>query len=370
MIKFLLEKEFKQIIRNPFLPRMIFLFPTMVLLLLPWAATYDIKNINLAIIDNDKSSYSNLLKQKVISSGYFILTSTNDNYSDALEEIELDNADIILEIPSHFERRLISESASKISINANAVNGTKGAISSTYLSSIINDFNQDILIELVPKSKMNSIPTIEINSQFRFNIFKDYKIYMVPALTLMLLTIICGFLPALNIVSEKEQGTMEQINVTPVTKFYFITSKLIPYWLIGFIVMTLSIIIAYLVYDLVPLGNLLSIYTVTALYILAVSGFGLVISNYSNTMQQAMFVMYFFLLIFILISGLFTPIESMPQWAQNITYINPLKYYIETIRLIYLKGSGLKDIVNQLIALSIFVIFFNLWAIISYKKRG
>jgi len=162
------------------------------------------------------------------------------------------------------------------------------------------DFASEVRSKWITVSDVASAPYIEIISQNRFNPHLSYKIFMVPALMVMLLTMLCGFLPALNIVGEKEAGTMEQINVTPITRLTFIISKLLPYWIIGFIVITIGFGLAWLVYGLVPAGHLSTIYLFAAIYILGVSGLGLVISNYSDTMQQAMFVMYFFVLILIM----------------------------------------------------------------------
>lgn len=197
----------------------------------------------------------------------------------------------------------------------------------------------------------------------------NYKKFMVPALMVMLLTILCGFLPALNIVSEKEVGTIEQINVTPVGKFTFIFAKLVPYWIIGFVVLTIVVLLGRFMYGIAPQGSLFTFYLLASVFVFVVSGFGLVISNYSNTMQQAMFVMFFFMLIFILMSGLFTPVESMPGWAQIITIFNPMKYFIEIMRVVYLKGSGLEALSKQIIALLGFALFFNSWAVYSYRKN-
>ena len=368
MLKYLLEKEFKQIRRNPFLPKMIFVFPVMVLLVFPWAANFEIKNINLCVIDNDHSSYSTRLTQKVISSGYFKLTEVSDSYNQALKSVERDKADIILEIPSDFEKNLVREQATQVMISANAVNGTKGGLGSYYLSGIIADFSGEIRSSRISVTGNAQIPVIEMTPHFRFNPNLNYQVFMVPALMVMLLTMLCGFLPALNIVSEKEAGTMEQMNVTPITRFTFIFSKLLPYWIIGFIVITLGFGIAWLVYGLVPAGSLGTIYLFAAIYILAVSGLGLVISNYSETMQQAMFVMYFFLMILIMLSGLFTPVKSMPQWAQDITIFNPLKYFMQVMRMVYLKGSGIAELSTQMFALLGFALFFNTWAVLNYRK--
>ena len=205
---------------------------------------------------------------------------------------------------------------------------------------------------------------------YQFNPHLDYKVFMVPALMVMMLTLLSGFLPALNIVGEKEKGTIEQMNVTPVGKFPFVLSKLVPYWFVGFLVLTYSMLLAWWVYGLIPAGNLLTIYLFASIYILVVSGLGLVISNNSATMQQALFVMFFFLMIFILMSGLFTPVGSMPEWAQYITKLNPLRYFIEVMRMVYLKGSSFSELIPYFRSLCIFAITLNVWAILSYKKSN
>jgi ABC-2 type transport system permease protein len=369
MFKYLIEKEFRQLKRNPFLPRLIVIFPVMVLLVFPWAADFEMKNINLCVIDSDHSPWSGQLTNEVVSSGYFRLTATPAAYNEAMRLIETDEADVILEIPKDFEKSLVTSGNAKVLISANTVNGTKGGLSSYYLMGIVNEFAGDKRQELALPVETAVIPTIEIVPQNRFNTNLNYKVFMIPALMVMLLTMLCGFLPAMNIVMEKEAGTIEQINVTPVSRFTFILSKLIPFWIIGLFVITISFGLVFLVYGLFPKGSLGTIYFFTAVYILAVSGLGLVISNYSETVQQAMFVIYFFMMILIVMSGLFTPINSMPHWAQVITWFNPLKYLMQVMRMVFLKGSGLADLQNQFFALAGFAVFFNTWAVWSYRKR-
>jgi ABC-2 type transport system permease protein len=211
---------------------------------------------------------------------------------------------------------------------------------------------------------------LEIVPLYRYNPTLKYEVYMVPALMVMILAMICGFLPALNIVGEKESGTIEQINVTPIKKYTFILSKLIPYWLIGYFVLTIGMLIAMFFWKLIPQGSVLTIYFFATLFIVAFSGFGLVISNYAVNMQQAMFMMFFFVLTFIFLSGLYTPVENMPIWAQRISDFSPLKYIIQVLRMVYLKGSGISDLTRPLLALVSFAVFFYSWAIISYRKIG
>jgi len=257
-----------------------------------------------------------------------------------------------------------------VMISANSVNIMKGGLGSGYMNAIIQDFAAEIRNENAAGLSVGFAPAIDVIPVGKFNIFLDYKVFMIPALIVILMTLLCGFLPALNIVSEKEIGTIEQINVTPVGKRHFILGKLIPYWIIGLFVFSVTLGLAALIYGLAPVGSLLTLYVSVMIYIATVSGMGLLISNYSSTMQQAMFVIFFFLIILILISGLFTPISSMPQWAQTFTIFNPLRYFIEIMRNTFLKGSSFVNNLPQLGSLIIFAAILNSWAILSYRKSA
>lgn len=346
------------------------MFPLMVLLVFPWAASYEIKNLNLSVIDNDHSSYSRRLTQTIISSKYFRLTDKSATYKQALKSIENNNADIILEIPKNFEKSIINRQNIKVMLSANSVNGMKGGIATTYISMIIANFNATIISELYPESAGTSQSMIQIDSQFRFNKHLNYQVFMVPALMVMILTLLCGFLPAVSIVFEKELGTMEQINVSPVPKITFILAKLIPFWIIGFIAISIGFTVAWLDYGLIPVGHFYVIYTFAAIYILAISGMGIVISNFAQTLQQAVFIVFFFMMLFIMLSGLYTPIDSMPEWAKWIAAFNPLKHLMIVMRSIYLKGSNFTQLGDELAALLGFAAFFNGLAVLSYKKTN
>jgi len=368
MLRYLLEKEFIQIRRSKFIPRVIFILPFIAMIIFPYAATFDVKNINLSIIDNDKSSYSQQLIQKIQSSGYFRISNVSGTYEEAMKSVESDESDVILEIPQNFERDLVRNQQADLMISANAVNGNKGGLGSAYLTNIIIDYNNEIRIELMNLVNKVSVPSMELVPLYRYNATLKYSVFMVPALLVMILVIIIGALPTFSIVSEKQSGTIEQMNVTPIKKWAFILSKLIPYWIIGFVVLTIAMGVAMFYWGLVPLGSVFTIYLFTSLFIVAFSGFGLVISNYATTIQQATLMMFFFLLTFIFLSGLYTPVENMPQWAQMISDISPLKYLMQVFRLVYLKGSGFGDLHRQFIALISFATLFYSWAILSYKK--
>lgn len=370
IIKYLIEKELKQIVRNKFLPKLFIMLPTVMLLIMPWAANQEVKGLKLSVVDNDHSSFSERLIQKVDASEYFTLTDVSSSNDQALHSVESGNADIILEIEDDFEKNMTSTGFGNVMISANAVNGTKSGLGSSYLGNIVTDFSSDLREENGLNNAANRGQKFQTAPYYEFNPHLDYKVFMVPALMVMMLTLLSGFLPALNIVGEKEKGTIEQMNVTPVGKFSFILSKLVPYWGVGFLVLSYSMLLAWVLYGLVPAGNLLTIYIFASIYILVVSGLGLVISNNSATMQQALFVMFFFLMIFILMSGLFTPVSSMPMWAQYITQLNPLRYFIEVMRMVYLKGSSFTELVPHFRSLCIFALVLNMWAVISYKKSN
>ncbi|MDO4160085.1 MAG: ABC transporter permease [Prevotellaceae bacterium] len=370
VIGYLIEKELKQIVRNKFLPKLFFMLPTVMLLIMPWAANQEVKGLKLSVVDNDHSSMSRRLIQKADASEYFTLTDVSASNKKALHSVESGDADLILEIEKGFEKNLETTGIGRVMISANAVNGVKSGLGSSYLGSIVTDFSNDMKEETGLKNMAVRVQKFNTAPYYEFNPHLDYKVFMVPALMVMMLTLLSGFLPALNIVGEKEKGTIEQMNVTPVGKFPFVLSKLAPYWLVGFLVLTYSMLLAWLVYGLVPAGNLLTIYLFATIYILVVSGLGLVISNNSATMQQALFVMFFFLMIFILMSGLFTPVSSMPEWAQMLTKLNPLRYFIEVMRMVYLKGSSFTELIPYFRALTIFAVVLNVWAILSYKKSN
>lgn len=369
-LKFLLQKEFRQIFRDRSILRVIFVMPAMQLLVLPWAADYEVKNINLAVVDHDHSGYAQKLISKITASNYFKLDKYTASYKDAMTEIEDDNADIILEIPNGFEKDLVKENASTLLLAVNAVNGVKAGLGTQYLQTIIQNFNNDVRTQWIQLPKFNTQTSIDITYSDWFNPLMNYKFFMVPGILVMLVTMVGSFLAAMNIVKEKEIGTIEQINVTPIKKYHFILGKLIPFWILGLVILSIGLLIAFLAYGIIPAGSFFTIYVFAACYLLAVLGLGLLISTYSSTQQQAMLFSFFLMMIFVLLSGLYTPISSMPVWAQWITKFNPVSYFIEVMRMVVLKGSNLSDISNNIFFVLAFAVVLNVWAVISYRKRA
>ena len=366
----LIRKEFLQIRCNAFLPKIFVVLPIVMLLIVPYAANQEIRNLKFCVVDNDRSTMSRQLVDKLDASDYLALTSVEGGYGSALAQVEQGTADIILEIPHGFSSDVVRTGEAAVNVNANAVNGVKGALGQAYMLNIISDFASAQRTERGAGVGQGENGGVDVRPRFLFNASLDYKVYMVPGIIAMLLTLLIGYLPALNIVGEKEKGTIEQINVTPVSRRDFILSKLIPYWVIGLFMLLWSMLWAYVFYGMWPRGSVWLIVMYSLLFFLIVSSLGLIVSNCSSTMQQAALLMFFFLIIFVLMSGLLTPIASMPHWAQALTYANPLRYYIETLRAIYQKGSTLADLQPQLVSMAVYAAVSWAGAILSYKKTN
>jgi len=352
MIKYLIQKEFTQIRRNAFLPRLIIMFPIVIMCVMPWVMQMEVKNIVVDVVDCDYTVESQRLIQQIAHSNYFIFNGQKSTYNEALRDVEHGNADVILEIRD-----------GQYLIAANAVNGTKGSMGAAYMSQVISGNISSLKGNLSPL-------TSHLSPLYLYNKGQNYKLFMIPALFAIVIMLMTGFLPTLNIVGEKEVGTIEQINVTPVSKWAFILAKLIPYWLIALFVITVCLLLAWVIYGIVPVGSVGLIYLLAILLALFFSSFGLIISNYSDTMQQAIFVMWFFVVLLMLLSGLFTPTRSMPALAYMTTYINPMHYFIEAIRTVFIRGGTLQHVWHQIVALFAIGVFMASWAVQSYKKNS
>jgi ABC-2 type transport system permease protein len=366
----LLEKEFRQVFRNPAILRMMFLMPSVQLLLMPLAADYEVKNIKVCVVDYDHSDYSQKLIHKITATDYFKLVDYTDSYDKALYYVEHDKADLVLQIPKSFESDLIREDKANLFLAINAINGVKANLGGAYLRSVIADFNREVRLEWFQLPRQNPQPQIEIAAVNWYNPLMNYRYFMVPGILVILITMVGAFLSALNIVKEKEIGTIEQINVTPIRKSQFILGKLIPFWVLGFVILTIGLLISWIAYGIVPVGSVVTIYLFTGVYLISILGLGLLMSTFANTQQQAMLLSFFMMMVFILLGGLYTSIDSMPMWAQIFTRFNPVSYFIEVMRMVVLKGSTLYDIRFHLLKVLIFGIALNGLAVWNYRKRS
>ena len=368
-IFFLLRKEFLQISRNKTILVMITVLPIVQLLILVNAANFEIKNINFAIIDHDKSQSSRELVQKLEANEYFTLFANVTNESEAKSLLEKRRVDMVLQIPSNFEVDLQKFRHAGLMLGVNAIDGSAAGLISYYANNVIIDFNKQIVIEQLRLSTKPLLP-IRTEPRYWFNPELKYSAFMTPGLLVVLVTMVGMFLASMNIVREIEVGTIEQLNVTPISKIQFIIAKLSPFWIIGMFILAFGLVAGKLMFDFPIVGNLVVLFAYAGVYLIAVLGMGLFISTITYTQQQAMLISWFFLVIFILMSGLFTSIDSMPVWAQKLTLANPVAYFVELIRMVLLKGSDFQHVTRHFVVTGAMAVLINIFAVLNYKKRA
>lgn len=364
----LIKKEFLQIFRNRVLTIMVFSVPIIQLVILVLATNLEISDLSLGFIDKDNSTTSHSISNTLTSSDYFILEETSKDYDQALMDFETDKSDVIIEIPANFERDLARGEKPRVIVSVNAINSMKAGVAASYISEIFMQISSEIAVDM--QHQPQTTPRFNIIYSEWYNPLFNYESFMIPGVLCVLITVIGMLLTTLNIVREKEIGTIEQINVTPITKIEFILGKILPFGIIGVIQLTFGLITAYFVFGLEIQGDLWLLYSIVAIYLFAILGLGFLISTIAETESQAMFIALFFMFLFILLGGLFTPIESMPSWAQNISFFNPTAHMINAVRLIILKGSNFADIQTNFLMITISAILINIAVILKYKKTS
>lgn len=360
----ILRKEFLQIFRDKTLSKVIFIAPVVQLVVLVFAADLEVTNLSLSFVDKDNSTLSHEIRNSLTSSGYFVLNQSSKDYETTLKEFENDNADVIIEIPANFERDVARADKPRISVMVNAINSMKAGVAASYIGVTLSQ----VAAEIASKRPDIEAPRFNLIYSEWYNPKLNYKALMISGILCVLITIIGIMLTALNIVREKELGTIEQINVTPITKIQFIIGKLLPFGIVGIIQLTIGLIAAVIIFDMKIEGSILLIYAIMTIYLFGILGLGFFVSTISETQFQAMFMSLFFMFLSILLGGLLTPIDSMPVWAQKITVLNPVAYIIDSVRLIILKGSTFSDIKIDFLGISAFAVVMNAIVIWRYNK--
>lgn len=373
----IVRKEFVQISRNRTMLPIIFLMPLIQMIILVNAATLEMKRIRMIVTDYDQSQASRKLIEKFEASPFFQLEEVTHSSSYADDCLMKGQTDFILNIPIHFERDIYKNASlgrtvheGNLQLLINAVNATAAGLTQAYAMQIISLYSQELLHSLQMDDQGFKIKSIRITPSFWYNPELNYKVFMVPGILVILVTIMGMFLSALNLVREKEIGTIEQINVSPVKKYQFIVGKLIPFWLIALFELAFGLLLGRLLFQVPIEGSLWVLFSFTGVYLISILGIGLFFSAIASTQQQVMFMSFFFMLTFILMSGVFTPVESMPEWAKAVNTINPMAYYMRVIRMVLLKGSGFADISKEFISMAVFGPVMIGLAVWRYRKTA
>jgi ABC-2 type transport system permease protein len=369
-IFYLIRKEFIQIFRNKFISKAIFAVPIAQMLILVPAVTFELKEVKLAIIDNDMTPESRGLISKLNGSTFFKVSLSTFSETEANDLLNRNKFSVIFHIPSGFGKDVGSGKQGKLLATIDAVNASSAQLIWAYLNGVIRDYNADLIKKNIAINPPVPLPVIEITNRYWYNELLNYKYYMLPGILVILVTAIGFLLAGLNMVREKEIGTIEQINVTPVRKYHFIIAKMAPFLLIGLIDLAIGLILGKIAFNVPFEGSILLMFLGSTIFLIAVLGLALFISTFSATQQQYMFVAFFCMIIFILMSGIFTPYESMPMWAQDFNLINPVAYLMRINRMVMLKGSTMLDISRELYSLLLIAVTFTTLAVRRYRKTA
>lgn len=367
-ILYIIQKEFLQIFRNKAMLPLIFVMPVMQLIVLTYAVTFEMKQIRVQVVDHDLSTTSRNFITKLEGSPFYTIQSYSKTVNDGEKVLVQNRADLLIIIPEHFEKKIVTEKKGNIQFVINAINSTVAGLTNGYTLNVLNDYNKEISKNLFSIAGIQGISRIRTNYSFWYNPEMNYKIYMAPGIVVMLVTIIGLFLAGMNIVREKELGTIEQINVTPIKKYQFIIGKLTPFLIIGLFELAFGLTIAKIIFNIPLNGSLILIFFFAIIYLIVLLSMGLIVSTISNTQQQSMLFTWFFMVIFILMSGLFTPIENMPIIAQKANYLNPISYFVRVMRLVLIKGSGFEAVKTEFIMLGSYALIILSIAVKRYRK--
>jgi ABC-2 type transport system permease protein len=359
----------------------VILLPLIQLLLLSNVATFEIKRSPVYVVDFDHTSTSRGVASRLGSSGFFDVVGQSGSPDSANDAMLSGRATLVVTIPHDFERSLVRTGTAPIGLDVNAEKGSAAGIVQSYASQILTDYSHELSAEIHPnlgtiaegppdeQAPRAGVPRIETRIQSRYNPTLNYKHYMVPGILVALVTMIGTLLTAQNIAREREMGTLEQLNVTPITRAEFITAKLLPFWVLALVDLALGLLVGHLVFGVPIRGSVVLLLASAGVYLIVALAIGLLISTGVETQQQAMFVSFFILMIYLLMSGLLTPIDSMPHWVQVLSELNPVRHFVSISRAVLVKGAGLADIARPLAILAVYGVAVLGLAIRLYHKR-
>jgi len=377
---YLAQAEVLHIVRDHILLAQVLVVPIVQLLILSNAATFEIRNTPIHIVDLDRSSASRGVLNRLAANGHFHVVDTTPSLDRADERLVDGTATMVVVIPHDFEESLVRTGVAEVQLSVNAEKGSAAGIVQSYATQVLADYAASLrgldsvraaTIQSTGGRALSGPPThIDIRVRPLYNTTQNYKHYMVPGILVALMTIIGTLLSAQNIAREKELGTLEQLNVTPITRGEFIVAKLMPFWVLGLIELSLGLIVGWLVFGVPIRGSLLLLFGVAGVYLVVALGIGLWISALVDTQQQAMFVTFFIVNIYLLMSGLFTPVDSMAPWVQTVSMVNPVRHFVTISRAILMKGAGPGQIVQPFLILAGTAVVVLFVAVRQYRKQA
>ena len=364
-----MKKEIRHLRRDPFMLRILLISPILQLLILGYAVTFETKHVAIEICDMDKSSYSRHFIQKIMTNDRFDFVGYTDDVNQLDRDIKRWKSKVGLYFPPDFSQKLIRNGQASVLAYLDAIDGNQAMTAFGYLQKIALEQSIQLIPKSVLRQHIKEDKIISLNTHFLFNPDLKNDAYMVPGIVVMLLTIITSLMGALTLVKEKEFGTLEHIMVTPIKKFNLIVGKLLPYLIYAFMEMAIIIKLAQIVFSISFAGSYWTLYFIAALFLFTTIGIGLIVSTLSQTQQQALFLSWFFIVFSSVLSGFFIPIPNMPHWLQIVTYLNPMRYMMTSMRELFLKGTPLRYLLDQVIPLALLGTSLFVMSVIKFQKK-
>ena len=366
----IMKKEFYQIRRDRKMLVVSIIAPFLQVILLGYAATTDIKNTTMVVCDQDKTQESREFIREFSNSGYFIIRYSVNTPPEVDPYIEDARASIALVIPTGFARDLLGRKTTQVQLVLDGADANSANILLGYATQIISSYSQEIVAQYASRIAGRSVAMILPEPRVWFNPDLLSSNFMVPGVVALVLMIITMTLTSLGIVKEKELGTLEQLMVTPIKPYELILGKLIPFSLIAFIDVTIVLAVARFWFKVPLVGSLPLIFALSGLFILTTLGLGLFISTIAKSQQQAMLIaQFFFFMPFLFLGGFAFPIANMPKIIQLFSYLIPLRYFLEILRGIFLKGTGLAELWTQAVALLVIGVVVLAVSVLRFHKK-
>ena len=382
-VGFLVRKEFLQVFRDRVMLFEMIAIPIIQLLLLSNAATFEVHDSRVHVVDESRTAESRGLIRRIGASRYFTVVSSDPSMAEAERDLATGRASVVVRIPHRFADRIESGRTAPVQLVLDAVDGATAGVVRAYLGAIVEGYGTELETRSGPGRAFRAAAaghagaggaapggaaSLTVRSRSLFNPTLDYKDFIVPGILVLLVTLIGTLITSMNIAREKEIGTLEQLNVTPLRKSEFVAGKLVPFWIIALAELSVGLLIARVVFALPMRGSLLLLFGAAGMYMVVALGVGLWISTVVETQQQAMFLTFFVMMLYVFMSGFMTPIESMPGWAQALTELNQVRHFLLIMRGILLKGAGIADLWRPLGVLAVMGVTVLSLALRQYSK--
>ncbi|MEJ2053278.1 MAG: ABC transporter permease [Calditrichaceae bacterium] len=369
-IIYLVQKEFRQILRQKAYLGLIFIMPFIQIVLLGFAITTDVKHVPMTIVDHDHSQMSRRMIDAFSVTQSFDFKGASQSIGQAKEEMQLGRIKLILQIPVNFEKDLKNGNNPKVQALVDGVDGNSAGIALAYANQISVMLQQEWFSQMgITPDELSHVHLTEMETRMAYNATLESVNNIVPGILAVLLMAVTAFLTGMSIVREKEIGTLEQLMVTPIKNIELVLGKVIPMLVVAFFLFNVGVLAAGIIFGLWMKGNLFTLYLMALFFSLSTLGLGIFASTIANTQQQAMFIAWFFMIFSILLSGFFIPIENMPEAIQIITYLNPVRYFMVIIREIYLKGTEIQYLWKEGLAMLLFGLITFISASLRFRKR-